>query len=289
MNDDLRAAVAKLERGRGDFWAEGSPWLQGGVETRRAGDAYHWDGRKRGGDPARPFFVFQYTLEGEGALAAGRRRWRLGPGGGFFAVVPSPGVYWLPENSAGWRFFFLVVRHPFVVARIARLVKSAGPAPALPADSLPVTQALGLLTAIARGEFAGRLEEEHALLRWMMECERHVAQALWPRAPRARLLGAVRAAVQAEMGRRTEVARLARAHGMSRSHFGHHFKAVTGLSPGRFAAQVRLQAAGERLARTDAPLKQIAAETGFADANHLCKAFRRHYHLSPGAFRRQAR
>ncbi len=53
--------------------------------------------------------------------------------------------------------------------------------------------------------------------------------------------------------------------------------------------QVRLEAAARHLAESDDTLDTIAAQTGVADANHLCKVFRRHYHLSPGTYRKQLR
>jgi len=48
--------------------------------------------------------------------------------------------------------------------------------------------------------------------------------------------------------------------------------------------EVRLEEALKRL-RTGAKLETIAAQTGFADANHFCKVFRRHFLSSPGAYR----
>ena len=32
-------------------------------------------------------------------------------------------------------------------------------------------------------------------------------------------------------------------------------------------------------------LVEVASACGFADANHLCKVFKRHYHVSPGKWR----
>jgi transcriptional regulator GlxA family with amidase domain len=43
------------------------------------------------------------------------------------------------------------------------------------------------------------------------------------------------------------------------------------------------------LAGTDEKLETIARQTGFADANHLCKVFRRHLQVSPGEYRKQMR
>jgi len=62
------------------------------------------------------------------------------------------------------------------------------------------------------------------------------------------------------------------------------FKAKTGISPAAFVTEVRLKEA-LKLLRTPAKLEDVAAQTGFADANHFCKVFRRHFHTSPGAYR----
>ena len=43
------------------------------------------------------------------------------------------------------------------------------------------------------------------------------------------------------------------------------------------------------LVATRAPLKQIAAEWGFANANHFGKVFRRFQHQSPAVYRRAIR
>jgi AraC-like DNA-binding protein len=73
---------------------------------------------------------------------------------------------------------------------------------------------------------------------------------------------------------------------MSRSHFSHHFRAHTGLTPGRFIAEFRVGEAAKMLRDPRLPLKQIAAANGFADANHFCKVFRRFQHMSPTSYRR---
>jgi transcriptional regulator GlxA family with amidase domain len=60
------------------------------------------------------------------------------------------------------------------------------------------------------------------------------------------------------------------------------------LTPAHFTTEVRVQQAARMLIDTRAPLKQIADACGFADANHLCKVFRRFQHLSPASYRRVA-
>lgn len=91
----------------------------------------------------------------------------------------------------------------------------------------------------------------------------------------------------ADPSRPLAVARVAAEHGMSRSHFSHYLKARTGLSPGRFMTEVRIQEASRLLAQTGMPLKQIASACGFANVNHFGKVFRRFQHLTPAGFRRR--
>jgi transcriptional regulator GlxA family with amidase domain len=80
-------------------------------------------------------------------------------------------------------------------------------------------------------------------------------------------------------------AELADMNQLDRTTFSRKFKARTGLSPAAFVTEVRLEEA-LKLLRTDAKLEEVAASTGFADANHFCKVFRRHFHSSPGSYRR---
>ncbi len=76
-------------------------------------------------------------------------------------------------------------------------------------------------------------------------------------------------------------------HGMSRTHFSHFFRARTGLTPARFAAEVRVHRATRMLLDPGIPLKQIALDCGFANANYFCKVFRRFQHMSPASYRRR--
>ena len=51
-----------------------------------------------------------------------------------------------------------------------------------------------------------------------------------------------------------------------------------------FWDQVPIEETTRRLRDSGHKLGTIAQETGFAKANHLCKVFRRHFHLSPAIF-----
>jgi transcriptional regulator GlxA family with amidase domain len=103
------------------------------------------------------------------------------------------------------------------------------------------------------------------------------------------MLDLVRAKVIASLPAALTVDELAADHGMARSHFSHYFRERTGMTPARFATEVRVHRATRMLVETQAPLKQIADACGFSDPNHFCKVFRRFQHLSPTSYRNAVR
>jgi AraC-like DNA-binding protein len=264
-----------------------APMVYSGYETRRSTDYFH-DGLRRGADPAYPYIVFQYGLEGWG-IYADKTVQKVPAGSAFTAVCPSEHRYYYPRESPGWTFFFLVIRHPYVVARMTAAQKNAGPVLAIPPDSVLLSSMVALSKAICESAFSDSIAEEQMLFDFMFAYERFAHQLRYARPVRDKLLDDTRRFVLKRLARSIDTAELAQMAGMSRSHFGHYFKATTGLTPAHVITQIRLQEAAHRLVYSPQKLELIARETGFADANHLCKVFRRHHHVSPGQFRKQMR
>lgn len=265
-----------------------------GMETRRPGDSYDFDGMRRGADPKHPRLLVQITLTGAGYYAGSDRVWvPVVEGAGFFAVLPSAHRYALPATApAAWTFFFVIIRHPYIVTRLAARLAETGAVWDFGADAVRVRESAARLAVISE-TVRDALDLEAALFAFLLDVERAArarrhggAETV---ARRDRLLTETRSFVEHHLTAPIGVPDLARAHGMERSRYSHHFRTVTGETPARFMTQVRLEVAARQLAETDAPLEQIATETGFADANHLCKVFRRLYHISPGAYRKQLR
>jgi AraC-like DNA-binding protein len=289
VDTEFHALAERLGRvsPRSGQFRPGAPLLRG-LETRRVGDRYFWDGMKRDGDPARPFVVFQATLAGAGVFEWHGTAEPLPPGRAFTALIPSTHRYYLPADAPPWSFFFLIVRHPYAVARVAERLRQ-GVRPVL--DLAPDAELLARAVRLFEGDFSDRYAEELALFAFLMAYERHADAAESPRPPEPgdRLREEARRFVTDRLERPADVSELATAYGMSRTRFSHYFRDATGEGPAHFMARVRLEEVARRLLQTDAPLAALARETGFADANHLCKAFRRVYGTTPGAYRRQAR
>jgi AraC-like DNA-binding protein len=72
---------------------------------------------------------------------------------------------------------------------------------------------------------------------------------------------------------------------LSRSSFAARFRGLVGESPLRYVTRTRLAHAAALLRSTDAPLAQIAADTGYGTQFSFAKAFKRTFGVAPGAYR----
>jgi AraC family transcriptional regulator len=80
---------------------------------------------------------------------------------------------------------------------------------------------------------------------------------------------------------------LARECQLSVSHFARAFKTTFGTSAHRWLTQQRIDRAKELLLRGEAPLAEVAIQSGFGDQSAFNKTFRRAVGTTPGAWRRE--
>lgn len=91
--------------------------------------------------------------------------------------------------------------------------------------------------------------------------------------------------LEAKMPARVELATLAQLAGLSQSHYSRAFKASTGLAPYQWQLQARIERAKELLLNTNGCLEDVAQATGFADAVHFGRTFRKMTGATPAAWR----
>lgn len=91
--------------------------------------------------------------------------------------------------------------------------------------------------------------------------------------------------LEARMPSRVELDTLADLAGLSQSHYSRAFKASTGLAPYQWQLKARIEHAKDLLLNTNDSLSDIANSTGFADAVHFGRTFRKIIGASPAAWR----
>ncbi|BBP59744.1 AraC family transcriptional regulator [Pseudomonas sp. St316] len=82
-----------------------------------------------------------------------------------------------------------------------------------------------------------------------------------------------------------EIAELAKACALSRSHFSRAFKCSTGQSPQAWIRSQRIARAKQLIRETDLTLTQISLECGFCDQAHFCHIFTHSEGINPFAWR----
>jgi AraC family transcriptional regulator len=78
---------------------------------------------------------------------------------------------------------------------------------------------------------------------------------------------------------------LASAAGIHPVHVARLFRRYTGVTPGEYLQQLRVQQACRLMQEPERSLAEIASESGFADQSHLNRVLRRFVHCSPGTLR----
>lgn len=249
-----------------------------GYEQRR-NELYSWDGMKRGTEP---FLVIQHTILGEGRLDFGGARHRLRMGQTMLVTMPHAHRYWL-ERGGHWEYFWFILSGREAL-RLAREIIAVGGPVLHPGESGSAQLAEACHAMLTRPLTHGQASvlgyQALALLHDAAFADAKPDAALAPE------LARVLSHIEANLGSDLRVDTLAKVAGLSRAHFVRRFAAEVGAPPSDHVFARRMDRVERLLTASEMKIAEIALATGFAEANYLAKAFRRHRGLSPMAFRR---
>ena len=97
----------------------------------------------------------------------------------------------------------------------------------------------------------------------------------------------LRARTLIEQSELLDTADVARAVGMSCSHFAREFKRSFGISPKQYGRDLHLRRATALLSRLDIPIKDVAFQLGYENSSAFSRAFHRQFGESPADCRRR--
>lgn len=248
-----------------------------GIEEHRS-SAYHWHGLMR---EQEPLVVIQHTLAGEGRLQFAGGDHRLAVGSTMAVAIPHDHRYWCPDGGR-WRFCWIMLTGREAVRVMRWIIDMRGPVmqldgrgPALALFAHACQQAIdhGWDGPWQAAGDAWRLVAALADERTAPVDGHDLPVAI------ARAQAFARQRLDADLG----VAALARAAGLTRSHFARSFLAATGRPPARWLADLRLHEA-MALLRSGLGSAEAGRRSGYRDPSAFARAFRARLGLSPSDY-----
>lgn len=156
-------------------------------------------------------------------------------------------------------------------------------------EVMPILKAMESEVCGRRVGFAGILARladvlSAIMVRGWVECGCDGAAGLVDALRDPRLAGAI-AALHRDPGRTWTVGDLAAETGSSRSVFAERFHAVTGVTPLRYAAELRMRLATQWIGNEQMPIDDVAHRLGYASQAAFSRAFKRVTGHPPGTAR----
>ena len=102
-----------------------------------------------------------------------------------------------------------------------------------------------------------------------------------------RRVALVIAEIETDVARAWETTELAALVNLSASRFRHLFKEETGVSPGSYLRERRLERAELLLRTTFLSIKEVMSEAGMSSMSHFVSYFKKSYGVSPSGYRKQ--
>ncbi|MFK7161265.1 AraC family transcriptional regulator [Marinospirillum sp. MEB164] len=101
-------------------------------------------------------------------------------------------------------------------------------------------------------------------------------------------LPALEQLMRAHLDQRLDLDTLAAKAGLSRYHFVHRYKALTGVTPIQHYLQMKIEKACQLLDTSSASWRQIAEQLGYEDSYYCSRLFKKIMGISPHFYRRRA-
>ena len=241
---------------------------------------YSFSGLERGD---RPFAVLQLTLRGRGALRYEERSYDLLPGSLLVVSVPHDHRYYLPQEQPYWEFVYVCVTGQ----EFLRFLDELPGGPVFMAEQYPfLIKGMG---EILNHVHAYHPPDEFYLSASMYRLLMGMISRKYRGADRAVKNRHVRFARRYCLSRIDEpftIEEVARQAGIDRSHLSREFKRVLGISPSRFIENLRMERASTLLLSRDLPVREVGVRCGYRDVSYFCRAFKKHFSVSPGRYRK---
>jgi AraC-like DNA-binding protein len=240
--------------------------------------------------PAYPLRVYgsyavMYLLEGRGVYRDANGRAQNLRAGDLVVVFPELAHTYGPAGGERWSEFYLVFDGPvFDLWRQVGLLDSARPVYHIE----PVDGWFDRFKALVEGPRPVTPTERVAeLCRFLQILGEVVGENAAParEAREPRWLSRACSLLETDLGEEIDLEDVAQQVGLSYENFRKRFQQQVGISPARYRAARRIDAARELLRYTQMTNRQVAESLGFSDEFYFSKRFKQITGMTPRAFR----
>ncbi len=248
----------------------------------RTEHTYIWDGLQRGEEGR---VIFQYTLDGSGAIRIGEETYHLTKGDAFFVEIPSDHCYYLPEESARWDFMYITVYGNEALHHFHFITEKYGHIFQFPNHANPIKHILRTLEKLettginhayeASGYAYSFLMEFLQYLEYEQRQEKYLPMAI------AKAVSFIEKNYAEDISLNDMVA----VSGLSKYHFTRLFSASVNQTPIEYLTKVRIQHALDLLQDNEKTIEEIAKEVGYTSSNYFSKVFKKLLNETPSNYR----
>jgi len=253
------------------------------VLERQTSSRYHLEGR------GRPLNLTQIvcTLEGEGAFRYKGKVYALTPGKGFLCTLGDPeSAYYYPHHAKEpWIFLWMAFTGETAVRMLDEMAGQYGRVFDFPPDSGLIRYLSSFrnqrrsIRSVTPAEGANIVCTVLSLLGEHLE--RKDLES-----PGSRLVQAAQSLISENLNRSMNLHDIASRLRVSREHLARIFHQRTGLTPGEFAEEERMQYAVRLLRDSFMSVGEIAEKMGYSGAVSFSRAFLRRFGYTPAKYRK---
>lgn len=262
---------------------KGFPRINNVAEQIIDSPSYSFEGRNRKGND---FYLFEYSLEGEGLFRDKRGEYRIREGSGFLCMISDPdtGYRYPPESSRPWRIMFTTFHaEPGLVSKLLnrfgpvyRLDRDAGMIP----NFLEYRAQEGSPVEMTPGEHMSHVNRLLAALA-DSENERTLdTAAAW-------LVREAGRTVRSRLEDNLNVSELASLLRITPEHLCRVFREETGITPLVYITREKIRHACDLLQNSALSCKQIYTRLNYDNGSHFARTFRNVTGMTPTEFRRR--
>jgi AraC-like DNA-binding protein len=238
---------------------------------------YKWDNERQG--PLFEHCIFQYTLSGHGYFEANGKTVKLEKNVAFLASAESPFLYYFRPDVPHWEFFWLNFIGDSAKTIFHSIKKEFGPVVKFPDNTTAVHRFFELFDKTRYKKWKSVYDLSAVAYAFLMNLKKEL-RAGNP-APDKNIITQAAQYMELHLADNIDVKVVAPRFGYTREHFTRLFRQATGTSPGNYLVNLRLEKAKQLLRLMDEKLESVAGSCGFANANYLCRVFKRRFGLTP--------